>query len=132
MRRPQVELREALTEGLLDLSEGLVGDNWKTRRQLAHGRWIGAPGYAAECDESASDRPAGAGEGALAAGRGPAVYRPGFERREPAAGPRLALGSAVIEITRQAAYGMRQVHEPLWGWMHLEVVRDPERRGRRC
>jgi hypothetical protein len=31
VRRPQVELREALQEGLLDLSEGLVGDNWKTR-----------------------------------------------------------------------------------------------------
>lgn len=31
VRRPRVELREALQEGLLDLSEGLVGDNWKTR-----------------------------------------------------------------------------------------------------
>jgi MOSC domain-containing protein YiiM len=31
VRRPQVEMREALQEGLLDLSQGLVGDNWKTR-----------------------------------------------------------------------------------------------------
>lgn len=31
VRRPQVEEREALLEGELDLAEGLVGDNWKTR-----------------------------------------------------------------------------------------------------
>lgn len=31
VRRPGVDLREALEEGLLNLSEGLVGDTWKTR-----------------------------------------------------------------------------------------------------
>lgn len=31
VRRPQVEAREVLEEGELDLFEGLVGDNWKTR-----------------------------------------------------------------------------------------------------
>ncbi len=31
VRRPQTNQREALEEGQLDLVEGLVGDNWKTR-----------------------------------------------------------------------------------------------------
>jgi len=31
VRRPQSEAREILTEGQLDLVEGLVGDNWRTR-----------------------------------------------------------------------------------------------------
>ena len=31
VRRPQVGERETLEEGQLDLSEGLVGDNWRTR-----------------------------------------------------------------------------------------------------
>lgn len=31
VRRPQVEAREVLAEGQLDLAEGLVGDNWRTR-----------------------------------------------------------------------------------------------------
>ncbi len=31
VRRPQIEAREVLDVGALDLVEGLVGDNWKTR-----------------------------------------------------------------------------------------------------
>jgi hypothetical protein len=31
VRRPEVDKREVLQEAVLDLSEGLVGDNWKTR-----------------------------------------------------------------------------------------------------
>src|SRR5262245_37158941 len=31
VRRPAVEAREVLTEGRLDLREGLVGDTWETR-----------------------------------------------------------------------------------------------------
>lgn len=30
-RRPQVEAREVLDMGMLDLDEGLIGDNWKAR-----------------------------------------------------------------------------------------------------
>ena len=31
VRRPDIEQREILSEGQLDLHEGLIGDNWKTR-----------------------------------------------------------------------------------------------------
>lgn len=31
VRRPQVETREVLDMGMLDLDEGLIGDNWKAR-----------------------------------------------------------------------------------------------------
>ena len=32
VRRPQVDAREVLEEGELDLAEGLLGDSWKVRR----------------------------------------------------------------------------------------------------
>jgi MOSC domain-containing protein YiiM len=32
VRRPRIDEREVLEEGILDLAEGLVGDTWKTRR----------------------------------------------------------------------------------------------------
>ena len=35
VRRPQTEKREVLEEGELDLAEGLVGDNWRTRGSLS-------------------------------------------------------------------------------------------------
>ncbi len=31
VRRPKVDAREVLSEGMLDLTEGLAGDNWKIR-----------------------------------------------------------------------------------------------------
>ena len=31
VRRPETNAREALDQGLLDLADGLVGDNWRTR-----------------------------------------------------------------------------------------------------
>jgi MOSC domain-containing protein YiiM len=31
VRRPETEAREVLADGVLDLAEGLVGDNWRTR-----------------------------------------------------------------------------------------------------
>lgn len=31
VRRPEIEAREVLEEGMLDRAEGLVGDNWRTR-----------------------------------------------------------------------------------------------------
>lgn len=31
VRRPDIDAREVLIEGLLDLNEGLVGDNWRVR-----------------------------------------------------------------------------------------------------
>jgi hypothetical protein len=31
VRRPEIDVREVLEEGVLDLAEGLVGDNWKSR-----------------------------------------------------------------------------------------------------
>jgi hypothetical protein len=33
VRRPQIEAREVITEGVLDLAEGLAGDNWRVRGQ---------------------------------------------------------------------------------------------------
>jgi MOSC domain-containing protein YiiM len=36
VRRPQINEREVITEGMLSLTEGLVGDNWSSRRRRGH------------------------------------------------------------------------------------------------
>jgi hypothetical protein len=43
VRRPATEEREILTEGKLDLIEGLVGDNWRTRGSSRTTNGLGHP-----------------------------------------------------------------------------------------
>ncbi|MCA9968042.1 MAG: hypothetical protein KC423_27540, partial [Anaerolineales bacterium] len=43
VRRPEVEEREILDEGELDLAEGLVGDNWRTRGSSRTTNGLGHP-----------------------------------------------------------------------------------------
>lgn len=108
VRRPQSEVREVLDEGYLDLAEGLVGDNWGTRgssrttdgsshpdmqlnimnaRAIAliaqdkeRWQWAGDQLYL-DMDISAENLPAGT---------------------------RVALGSAIIEVTDQPHTGCKK------------------------
>jgi hypothetical protein len=105
VRRPETEVREALQEGLLDLSEGLVGDNWKTRgsRRTADG--------SAHPDMQLNVMNArviallaqGVERWALAGDQLYIDLDLSFENLPP--GTRLALGSAVIEVTGQPHTG---------------------------
>jgi hypothetical protein len=105
VRRPETEVREALQEGLLDLSEGLVGDNWKRRgsRRTADG--------SAHPDMQLNVMNArviallaqGVERWALAGDQLYIDLDLSFENLPP--GTRLALGSAVIEVTGQPHTG---------------------------
>jgi MOSC domain-containing protein YiiM len=134
VRRPQANEREILEEGKLDLLEGLVGDNWKTRGSSR------TPDGSAHPDMQLT----------LMNARAIALVAQTRERWSLAgdqlyldldlsadnlpAGTRLALGSAVIEATAiphtgcqkfAARFGqdaMRSVHSPLGRQLHLRGV----------
>ncbi len=105
VRRPETEVREALQEGLLDLSEGLVGETGRRRGSSRTADGSAHPDMQLNVMNAASDRPAGAGEGALAAGGDQLYIDLDLSAENLPPGTRLALGSAVIEITHQPHTG---------------------------
>ena len=133
MRRPRTDAREVLEEGELDPAEGLVGDNWKSR------------GSAGGAGPALSDR-----QLTLMNARVIALLAQTKERWPLAGdqlfvdldlsaanvppGTRLAVGSAVIEITAPPHTGCRKfterfgadavafVNSPVWKELHLRGV----------
>ena len=111
VRRPRVEEREVLEEGRLDLVEGLVGDNWRTR------------GSSRTADGSAHPDM----QLNIMNARVIALLAPERERWQLAGdqlfldldlsdenlppGTRLALGSAIIEVTAQPHNGCKKFAE---------------------
>lgn len=105
VRRPQVEERESLLEGELDLAEGLVGDNWRTRGSSM------TPDGSAHPDMQLNIMNARViALLAQDAGRWPLAGDQLFLDLDLSAdnlppGTQLALGSAIIEITDQPHRG---------------------------
>jgi MOSC domain-containing protein YiiM len=124
VRRPRVNTRQVLEEGVLDLQEGLVGDSWRQRG------WRGGPPNPDKQLNVMNARIA-----ALVAG--------GPERRALAgdqlyldldlsednlpAGTRLAIGGAVIEITPPPHTGCKKFVER-FGLDAMHFVNSPEGR----
>jgi hypothetical protein len=124
VRRPQVDAREVLEEGELDLVEGLVGDTWKVRSSSR------TPDGAAHPDMQLNVM--NARVIALLArekDRWPLAGDQLFidmdvssENLPP--GTRLALGSAVIEVTDQPHTGCKKF-EARFGLDALKLVNSP-------
>jgi hypothetical protein len=124
VRRPQVDAREVLEEGELDLVEGLVGDTWKVRGSSR------TPDGAAHPDMQLNVM--NARVVALLArekDRWPLAGDQLFidmdvssENLPP--GTRLALGSAVIEVTNQPHTGCKKF-EARFGLDALKFVNSP-------
>jgi hypothetical protein len=124
VRRPQVDAREVLEEGELDLVEGLVGDTWKVRGSSR------TPDGAAHPDMQLNIM--NARVIALLArekDRWPLAGDQLFidmdvssENLPP--GTRLALGSAVIEVTDQPHTGCKKF-EARFGLDALKLVNSP-------
>jgi len=134
VRRPQVDEREQLTEGLLDITEGLIGDNWKTRGGA------GTPDGSAHPDMQIN----------IMNARVIALLAQAKERWQLAgdqlfidldlsaanlpAGTRLALGTAILEITARPHTGCNKfaarfgtdatkfVNSPVGKELHLRGV----------
>jgi hypothetical protein len=124
VRRPQIDAREVLKEGSLDLVEGLVGDTWKVRGSSR------TPDGAAHPDMQLNIM--NARVIALLArekDRWPLAGDQLFidmdvssENLPP--GTRLALGSAVIEVTNQPHTGCKKF-EARFGLDALKFVNSP-------
>jgi len=124
VRRPKVDAREVLEEGELDLVEGLVGDTWKVRRSSR------TPDGAAHPDMQLNimnarviallarekDRWSLAGDQLFI------DMDVSSENLPP--GTRLALGSAVIEVTDQPHTGCKKF-EARFGLDALKFVNSP-------
>jgi hypothetical protein len=108
VRRPRVEEREVLEEGELSLTEGLVGDNWKDRSSSR--TRDGSPHPDMQLNVMSSRvlaLVAGGRERWRLAGDQLIVDMDLCEENLPA-GTRLALGSAVIEVTEQPHTGCKK------------------------
>jgi len=125
VRRPQSEQREILTEGRLDLTGGLVGDNWQARGSR------GTPDGSANPEMQLN----------LMNARVIALLAPEPERwalagdqlfvdldlseRNVPPGTRLAIGSAVIEVTAPPHTGC-QKFSARFGVDAMKFVNSPE------
>ena len=120
VRRPAENEREVLEEGLLDLDEGLVGDTWR----------LGSGGKAARADMQLNVMNARA-IAVMAVQRdrwplaGDQLYIDfDLSARNLPPGTRLAIGSAVIEITDQPHRGCAKFRER-FGDAALRFVNSP-------
>jgi len=105
VRRPQIGARELLEEGRLDLSEGLVGDNWRTRGSFSTADGQAHPDMQLNIMNSrvaalVAQQPE---RWALAGDQLFVDLDLSAENLPP--GTKLALGSAVIEVTKQPHTG---------------------------
>ena len=127
VRRPEVDAREVLEEGELSLAEGLVGDTWRTRSSSR------TPDGSAHPDMQLNIMNARAA--ALMAGEterwplaGDQLYVDldlGGENLPP--GTRLAIGTAVVEVTDQPHTGCKKFMAR-FGLDALQLVSSPEGR----
>ena len=130
VRRPAVDAREVVTEGRLDLVEGLVGDNWIDRGN-SH-----MPGGVADPERQltlmnvrAADLVAGTPERRALAGDQLYVEFDLGEANLPA-GARLAVGEAVVEISAVPHTGCAKF-KARFGRDALRLVSTPEGRALR-
>jgi len=125
VRRPGTEAREVLDEGTLDLTEGLIGDNWKDRGSRSTPDGLANPemqlnimnARVIELLAKEKDRWALAGDQLFV----------DFDLSEANVPPgtRLAVGSAVIEVTAPPHTGCKKF-SARFGSDAMEFVNSPE------
>ncbi|MFI5040334.1 MAG: MOSC domain-containing protein [Acidimicrobiales bacterium] len=124
VRRPDVDAREVLEEGVLDLEEGLLGDTWRTRPSTRTAD--GAPHPEMQLNvmnARAAALVAGSSERWPLAGDQLYVDLDLSEANLPA-GTRLSIGAAVIEVTPQPHRGCAKF-AGRFGRDALEFVNSP-------
>ena len=139
VRRPEEDAREVLETGLLDVVEGLVGDNWSTRGSNRTDDGSSHPDMQLNImNARVVDLVATTRERWPLAGDQLYVDLDLSEANVPA-GTRLAIGDAVVEVTEQPHAGckkfverfgldaMKFVNSPLGKQLHLRGRPAPRR-----
>ena len=125
MRRPGIGERELLEMGRLDLESGLVGDNWRTRGELATPKRVPNPDAQLTLMNSrVAQLVAGSRDRWHLAGDQLYVDLDLSLANLPA-GTRLAIGSALIEVTAEPHTGCKKFVER-FGMDAMTFVNTPE------
>lgn len=124
VRRPRVDEREVLAEGALDLDEGLVGDNWRTRGSSRTADGAAHPAMQLNVmNARAIALLAQSRERWQLAGDQLFLDLDLSEENVPP-GTRLAIGSAIIEVTAQPHTGCKKFLAR-FGLAALQFVNSP-------
>ena len=123
--RPAVDQREVLEEAALDVGDGLVGDNWRSRGRSG-GRAANPDAQLTVMNARAAALIAGDRERWPLAGDQLYVDLDLSDEHVPP-GTRLAVGSAVIEVTAEPHTGCSKF-SARFGLAALELVSSPEGR----
>ena len=99
VRRPEVEEREILDEGELDLTEGLVGDNWRTRGSSRTTNGLGHPEMQLNIMNSRVLDLVAQGKERWHLAGDQFIVDLDLSQANLPSGTRLAMGSAIIEVT---------------------------------
>jgi MOSC domain-containing protein YiiM len=124
VRRPAVDEREVLGEGTLDLALGLLGDNWKQKGSKTTADGSAHPGKQLTLmnARAATLVAGGAQHGGLA---GDQLYVDlDLSQENLPAGTRLAIGSAVIEVSEEPHSGCSKF-SARFGLEALRFVNSP-------
>jgi hypothetical protein len=128
VRRPAEDERESLTEGLLDLEEGLVGDRWYARR-LARGRTDDPEDQVTLMNARVAGLLAGdPNRRALAGDQLFVDLELSVDNLPP--GTRLGVGTAVLEVSTRRHNGCEKFRAR-FGAEALRFVQSPDGRRRR-
>jgi len=108
VRRPQVDAREVLEEGELDLVEGLVGDTWKVRRSSRTSDGSPHPDMQLNIMNARVIALLASEKSRWPLAGDQLFIEMDLSSENAPPGTRLALGSAVIEITDQPHTGCKK------------------------
>jgi len=101
VRRPQIDAREVLEEGELDLVEGLVGDNWRVRGSSRTSDGSAHPGMQLNIMNARVIALVAREKSRWPLAGDQLFIEMDVSSENAPPGTRLALGSAVIEVTDQ-------------------------------
>jgi hypothetical protein len=127
VRRPCEGEREVLEEGLLDLDEGLVGDSWRRRRSSRTPDGSPHPDMQLNVMNSRALALVARERGRWKLAGDQLILDMDLSEENLPAGARLALGSAVIEVTEQPHTGCKKF-VARFGLEALKFVNSPEGR----
>ncbi len=124
VRRPQVEAREVLKVGKLDLVEGLVGDNWKTRGSSQTADGSAHPDIQLNIMNARVIALLAEKKGCWALAGDQLYMDLDLSAENVPPGTRLSLGEAVIEVTDQPHTGCKKF-AARFGLDALEFISSP-------
>jgi hypothetical protein len=124
VRRPQVDAREVLEEGELDLVEGLVGDSWKVRASNRTPDGSPHPDMQLNVMNARVIALVAGEKGRWSLAGDQLFIDMDVSQENLPPGTRLALGSAVIEVTDQPHLGCKKF-AARFGLDALKLVNSP-------